>query len=394
MATLFGEGLGRSDVFADLGSGFGRLVLQVYLSTDVGRAVGVELGAKRHRVARSARRAALGVGRTMLAAGYDNRVYAQQLAGMGLETVWTLAGSGSVEALAVADGVVYGLGVDKQVYKQQVSSLSPDSAWTLLAHGPVDSIAVKGDVIYAVGSDHRVWNQSLVTMPHPSTNRSMWQVCSLGTVFVIAISGDTIYSVGTGGVVWKQILSTMTPTSVWVQASTTKSSVESITIFDNIIYGVSPNLMLWKQNLDQMTLESDWVPTARGSIIGSAASPRSVPALDAHEAPQGHALEFVHGEMLSESASWLGASVIYVASASFDDALMLQLGWAMSSKLKAGTLIFSQRVFPGCYQRLHHIGSLGLSMSWAPGGSNVGVFIVLPAEVSPQPAWLVPISGM
>ena len=48
--------LDRDDVFADLGSGAGRLVIQAACETPVGRALGIELSADRHRAALAARR--------------------------------------------------------------------------------------------------------------------------------------------------------------------------------------------------------------------------------------------------------------------------------------------------------------------------------------------------
>ena len=44
------------DVFFDLGSGSGRLAMQAVCETDVGRAVGVEVSAGRHRAALEGRR--------------------------------------------------------------------------------------------------------------------------------------------------------------------------------------------------------------------------------------------------------------------------------------------------------------------------------------------------
>ena len=50
--------LGPSDTFVDLGSGVGKLVITAALRSKVGRAIGVELGRKRHRDAVSVVRAA------------------------------------------------------------------------------------------------------------------------------------------------------------------------------------------------------------------------------------------------------------------------------------------------------------------------------------------------
>ncbi len=43
------------DVFADLGSGGGKVPLQVYLTTAISRALGVELAAEKHKAAELAR---------------------------------------------------------------------------------------------------------------------------------------------------------------------------------------------------------------------------------------------------------------------------------------------------------------------------------------------------
>jgi len=50
--------LGPTDTFVDLGSGVGKLVMTAALRSDVGRAIGVELGRDRHRDAVSVVRAA------------------------------------------------------------------------------------------------------------------------------------------------------------------------------------------------------------------------------------------------------------------------------------------------------------------------------------------------
>merc|ERR1711963_964671 len=93
----FGENLGASDTFVDLGSGLGKLVLQVFLTTDVGRAVGIEIIEERHHLASMARKAALGLGPTIYAVGMDGKLYAQRLDTMLPHSHWTLISSKRME---------------------------------------------------------------------------------------------------------------------------------------------------------------------------------------------------------------------------------------------------------------------------------------------------------
>ena len=64
--------LGPQDVFFDLGSGAGKVVLQAALSTDVGKAIGVEMSKSRHQLAQSVLRAARKEGLDVSACRFRN----------------------------------------------------------------------------------------------------------------------------------------------------------------------------------------------------------------------------------------------------------------------------------------------------------------------------------
>lgn len=393
VSNLTKEPLGPADVFYDFGSGLGRLVLQVFLTTGVGRAGGVELGAGRHRAASAAGRASRR-GPTIYAVGSgDGRLYAQALDTMtpprptSSGSEWTLVAEGKVEAIATQGNMIYAVREDKKVYKQVLSTAGLDTdLWQLTSLAAVEAIDIYGDAIYAVGTDRSIWKQPLGNM----TATSPWIRSSRGAVVSIAIHGaaDAMYGVGVDMAVYKQPLTNMTTETQWTPAS--KGSVERIAIYEDTIYGVAYDKRIWKQTLTSMSVDTEWVVASRDSVSDLAISQYGFhPQSDAENTRGGTSpLEFIWGHVLREIDGLEDASVLYLSSLFFDTALLMSLGWAMSATLRPGTLVFSQRDLPGCWPGMLHVQTIGLPTTWAET-SNAKIYVVTAPPLVPQPAWLV-----
>jgi len=375
----FGAALGPDDVFADLGSGQGRLALQLFLMTDVGRTLGVEIGVRRHRLARAAGRVALGIGPTMYGVGVDSRVYAQALDSMSPATDWKDAAQGPVQSIAAWANMMYAVGPDKRVYKQSLSSMSPETTWVLASKGSMETIVVHDGILYGAGTDQRVWKQNVSSMS-PKTN---WTLAGTGFAIAVAVWGDIIYVVGSDMCVWNQSLSSMDPSTNWVRTS--KGTVSRIAIHGDVIYAVAYDNRVWKQALISMSLETDWRLAALGDVVDVSASLQGV----IPQASSGSsAIEFLHGDVLREVRRWQQASVVHVSSLRFDASLMTSLGLAISATMLPGTLVFSLRDFPGCPPGLLYVGSVEVPVTWSPQGNKLMVFTITPPPVLPQPVWL------
>eukprot|EP00929_Paragymnodinium_shiwhaense_P074760 TRINITY_DN38262_c0_g1_i1.p1 TRINITY_DN38262_c0_g1~~TRINITY_DN38262_c0_g1_i1.p1 ORF type:complete len:1058 (-),score=311.58 TRINITY_DN38262_c0_g1_i1:116-3289(-) len=392
--SALGAPLGPEDKFVSLGSVLGHLVLQVYLSSDVGRAVGIEAGAKLDQVARSVGQAALGLGPMVYGLGTDRKLYAQPFDTMTQETAWAKVSAGKMDTITAHDKHLFGVASDRRVYRQRLSSLSSASAWEVISRGSVQQVAFWNDFIYGAGSDQQVWRQVLSNM----TLRTDWELIGRGNIASIAIYGDIIYAVGSGGLVYKQSLPSMDFETTWEPASA--GVVERITIFRESIYGVASDSRLWKQELKTMTPDTAWLPVSKGNIIAATVTPRGVMTKGGADwlgegadaaAGKSQSLAFRNADPLGSVSSWSDATVLHLASLRFDTATMLALGWEIAAKMQPGTVVFSERAFPGCQPGLLKVRTTApVATSWAAAaGKRLTVYVITPHTGHPlQPAWL------
>lgn len=390
---LTGHALGPSDVFYDLGSGFGRLALQVFLTTNVSRVGGVEIGVGRHTVAKAVGRTARLLGPTVYGIGSsDSQVYAQGLPTMTVPharsdgSPWHLAIGGKVLSIAVRGNEIFAVKDDRRVYKQLlVSARSNCDDWFLASDGIVETIEIHEDTIFAVGADRAVWTQNL----HSMTPNSLWTYAARGPVLGIAVHGEAemIYASGIDMMVYRQRLGTMSPHTEWELAA--KGSVERISIHDGWIYGVAYDKRIWKQPIDGLSFETEWWAASRDGIEDVAFTEYGFHAVSDADGDRVGSLpiEFVQGNAVHKIDGLEDASVVYVSSLFFDTPLLMGLGWAVSATLRPGTLVFSEMAFPGCWPGLRHLTSIEVPSSWS-SGVKVQVFVVTPPPSVPQPVWM------
>jgi len=378
-----GEPVGISDTFADLTSGFGRVVLQVFLSTRVSRVVGIEEGLERHQLAQRARQAALGLGPVIYAVGLDKCVYAQRLERMHGTSDWIKVSKGPVQGIAIKDDIIYGVGEDGKVYKQVLPDMSMASDWLLASRGSIDDVAIDGDTVYGAGTDRMVWKQTLSNM----TKRTHWELAAKGTVFSITIMDGIMYAVGTGGTVWQQMLRNMSLSTQWTSVS--QGVVESLTSFNGTLYGAAPDTRFWKLPIASRSNDSDWTLASKGSVIGGEVSHRGVAAMDSLiDDDLSAALTLLQGDVFEKVEQWRRASLIYFGNPSAGTAFMMQLGWTASAELLPGSLVMSYLAFPGCYPNLLLVGTINVTTTWRQAGATIKIFLVLPTPRVTQPAWL------
>lgn len=84
---------------------------------------------------------------------------------------WELAADGSVTAIAISDGIMYGVGLDDNMYYQALDSMTPQSHWALVGLSkpmPLQGLAslqgtiygAHGNRIYALNLTGRHWDLS------------------------------------------------------------------------------------------------------------------------------------------------------------------------------------------------------------------------------------------
>jgi len=139
-----------------------------------------------------------------------------------------LPGEGRKFAIAVDQGIIYGVSFDKkrgiygEIYWQDVHKMTPSSPWkpaTQARKQGVISMAVYRGAMFGVFQDQKVYRQHLQRMMDPHTT---WPRASAGDVIGIAIDSvsiGTVYCVGTDKKLYMQEMDAMTPESSWVLAS-------------------------------------------------------------------------------------------------------------------------------------------------------------------------------
>jgi len=322
----------------------------------------------------------------------DSFVYAQALRTMtppraaSTGSEWSLAVGGKVKAITIKGNDIYAVRENKRVYRQLLSAASPlEDGWQLASAAAVEAIEIDEDIIYGVGIDRCIWKQYLDEM----TVNSTWILASAPAVVAIAVhaAGDMMYGVGVDMSVYRQPLSTMNTKTRWLAAS--KGSVERIAIYGDTMYGVAYDKRIWKQTLSTMTTDTEWSVASRDSVEDIAFSGYGFHPVGTGEGARGGTLpiEFINGDVLREVDGLEDATVIYLSSLFFDSALLMGLAWAMSATLRPGTLIFSEKSFPGCWPGLLRLQTLRVPTAWSRE-LDVAAYIVAPAPLVPQPAWL------